>query len=65
MNLEIVTQIVLMAASGLVSLLFALLTFQFNRLTKSVEDLNVKIAVVVERLEQHEKRLYRLEKNGG
>jgi hypothetical protein len=32
-----------------------------DKMSNSVEDLNVKIAVVVERLEAHEKRLDKLE----
>lgn len=50
-----------MVLGGLASTIFLRMAKDLDRLVSSVEALNTKIAVVIERLDQHEHRINKLE----
>ena len=50
--------------AGLVSIIFHRMSKDVSRMTESVEQLNMKIAVVLERVDHHERRITRLETRG-
>jgi chaperonin cofactor prefoldin len=61
MKLEYVLSTVLTCTGTLGLILFNQIVTQLRKMTESVESLNVKIAVVCDRVESHDKRIEKLE----
>ena len=59
-NIEVITAL-LGFIGGILALIGTYVASQLTKLASSVDSLNIKIAVVIEKLENHDKRIAKLE----